>query len=65
MKELLLLFCLSTPHAIDGDTFKACGVSVRLSDYDLPELYHSRCPKEYALAVKAKIELEQRSHASI
>ena len=60
LKTLLVMFCFATPHVVDGDTFKACGVSIRLSDYDAPELFHARCARERRLAEYAKVELARR-----
>jgi endonuclease YncB( thermonuclease family) len=44
---------------IDGDTVRICGVSIRLDDYDAPELHHARCEREYRLALDAKHELQR------
>ena len=52
-KEALVLVALSlgqTPSVVDGDTVRIAGVSIRLIDYDSPELFSSKCPKEHALA---------------
>jgi hypothetical protein len=35
------------------------GVSIRLTDYDSPELFSPKCPAERELAWKAKLELER------
>jgi endonuclease YncB( thermonuclease family) len=61
IKETLVTIALTlgqTPTAIDGDTVKVAGVHIRLTDYDSPELFSPKCPREYALAWQAKRELE-------
>jgi len=60
IKETIVLaaLALSSPTVIDGDTVRIAGVSIRLTDFDAPEL-HARCPREYALARAAKLELER------
>ena len=60
LKEAILALCLTAPTAIDGDTWRQCGISVRLDDYDAPELFHPKCPREYSIAQLAKTELEKR-----
>jgi len=35
------------------------GVSIRLTDYNSPELFSPKCPREHELAWKAKVELER------
>jgi endonuclease YncB( thermonuclease family) len=40
-------------------TVKLAGVSIRLIDYDAPELFHPKCPREYMRARAAKMELER------
>ena len=47
-----------TPTVIDGDTVKLAGVAIRLTDFDAPELFSSKCPKEQALAWQARRELQ-------
>jgi micrococcal nuclease len=47
------------PSMTDGDTVKIAGVAIRLTDYDSPELFSPKCPKEYARAAAAKHELER------
>jgi endonuclease YncB( thermonuclease family) len=37
---------------------RIAGVSIRLTDYDAPELYHPKCLKEHALAWQARRELQ-------
>ena len=37
---------------------RIAGVSIRLTDYDSPELYSPKCPKEHALAWQARRELQ-------
>jgi len=62
LEQTLVLAALSlgqTPTVTDGDTVKLAGVSIRLTDYDSPELFHPKCPLEYARARAAKAELEQ------
>jgi endonuclease YncB( thermonuclease family) len=61
IKETIVLAALAlgqTPSVTDGDTVRIAGVSIRLTDYDSPEL-HARCPKELELALAAKHELER------
>jgi len=60
-KEALVLAALavSSPTVIDGDTVRIAGVSIRLVDFDAPELFHPKCPSEYARAQAAKLELER------
>jgi hypothetical protein len=50
IKETLVLTALaiSSPAVIDGDTVRIAGVSIRLTDYDSPELYSPKCPREQA-----------------
>ena len=59
IKEAIILAALavSSPTVIDGDTIRIAGVSVRLTDYDAPELFSAKCPRERALAMKARQEL--------
>jgi hypothetical protein len=46
------------------DAGRVCGervwgcISIRLTDYDSPELFSSKCPKEHALAWQARRELQ-------
>ena len=61
LKEILVSAALAfgqTPTMIDGDTIKLAGISIRLVDYDTPELFSSKCPKEHALAWQARRELQ-------
>jgi endonuclease YncB( thermonuclease family) len=61
IKETLVTIALAlgqTPSVVDGDTVKLAGVSIRLTDYDAPELFNSKCPKEHALALQARRELQ-------
>jgi endonuclease YncB( thermonuclease family) len=61
LKEALVLAALAlgqTPNIVDGDTVRIAGVSIRLTDYDSPELFSSKCPKEHALAWQARRELQ-------
>jgi hypothetical protein len=48
LKEILVLAALavSSPTAIDGDTIRIAGISVRLTNYDSPELFHPKCARE-------------------
>jgi endonuclease YncB( thermonuclease family) len=59
LKELIVLMTLavSTPIVIDGDTIKSGGILIRLIDYNTPEL-SAPCPKERALAARARLELK-------
>jgi len=62
LKEALVLAALSlgqTPSVVDGDTVRIAGVRIRLTDYDSPELFSPKCPRELALAQAAKLELER------
>jgi micrococcal nuclease len=62
IKEALVTVALAlgqTPSVLDGDTVKLSGVSIRLVDYDAPEYFHPRCPREYMRARAAKMELER------
>jgi endonuclease YncB( thermonuclease family) len=62
LKELWvagLLALGAVPSVTDGDTVKVAGVSIRLVDYDAPELFHPRCLREYLRAQEAKRELER------
>jgi endonuclease YncB( thermonuclease family) len=62
LKELWvagLLALGAVPSVTDGDTVKVVGVSIRLVDYDAPELFHPRCLREYLRAQEAKRELER------
>src|SRR5262249_27860528 len=47
----------ATPTIVDGDTVRIAGVSIRLTDYDAPELFSPRCPQERALAQRAANQL--------
>jgi micrococcal nuclease len=61
-KETIVLIALTVgtmPTVIDGDTVKIAGVHIRLTDYDSPELFSPKCPREYVWAQAAKLELEQ------
>jgi len=60
LKELIISTALAlgqTPSITDGDTIKLSGVAIRLTDYDSPELFSPKCPREYTWAVAAKREL--------
>jgi len=49
IKEALVTAALTfgqIPTVIDGDTVRIAGVSIRLTDYDSPELFSPKCPKE-------------------
>jgi micrococcal nuclease len=61
IKETLVLAALavSAPAVIDGDTVRIAGISIRLTDYDSPELYSPKCPRERIQAEAAKRELER------
>jgi endonuclease YncB( thermonuclease family) len=62
IKETLVLAALAlgqTPTVTDGDTVKLAGVRIRLTDYDSPELFSPKCPKELIQARAAKLELER------
>jgi endonuclease YncB( thermonuclease family) len=61
IKETLVLAALaiSSPAVIDGDTVRIAGVSIRLTDYDSPELFSPKCPRERMWAEAAKLELER------
>ena len=48
-----------TPSVIDGDTVKVAGVSIRLVDFDAPELFNPRCVGERRLAERARDALER------
>jgi endonuclease YncB( thermonuclease family) len=56
LKETFVLAALavSLPTVIDGDTVRVAGVSIRLTDYDSPELFSPKCPREYQRALAAK-----------
>jgi endonuclease YncB( thermonuclease family) len=61
IKETLVIIALAfgqTPSIVDGDTIKLAGIPIRLVDYDAPELFSSKCPKEHALAWQARRELQ-------
>jgi hypothetical protein len=66
IKETLVLAALavSSPAVVDGDTVRIAGISIRLTDYDSPELYPPKCPRERIQAEAAKAELEQLDHPS-
>jgi len=61
IKETLVLAALaiSSPAVLDGDTVRIAGVAIRLTDYDNPELFSPKCPRERELAWKARLELER------
>ena len=46
IKETLVLAALaiSSPAVLDGDTVRIAGVSIRLTNYDSPELYSPQIP---------------------
>jgi len=50
IKETLVLAALaiSSPAVVDGDTVRIAGASIRLTDYESPELYSPKCPREQA-----------------
>jgi len=56
IKERIILAALavSSPTVIDGDTVKIAGISIRLTDYDAPELFSSKCAAEFSRAQAAK-----------
>jgi len=59
-KEILVTIALAlgqVPSVVDGDTVRIANVSIRLTDYDAPEIA-GKCPKEHALAWQAKRELQ-------
>jgi endonuclease YncB( thermonuclease family) len=61
IKETLVTIALAlgqVPSVVDGDTVRIAGISIRLVDYDSPELFSSKCPKEHALAWQARRELQ-------
>jgi endonuclease YncB( thermonuclease family) len=61
LKEILVSAALAigqTPSVIDGDTVRLAGVSIRLIDYDSPELFSPKCPKERQVALQARRELQ-------
>jgi endonuclease YncB( thermonuclease family) len=46
MKEILVSTALAlgqTPSVVDGDTVKLAGISIRLTDFDTPELHAASC----------------------
>ena len=61
IKETLVLAALAIaqPSVVNGDTVKIAGVRIRLTDYDSPELFSPKCPRERMWAEAAKLELEQ------
>ena len=61
IKETIVLMALAVgqPTVVDGDTVKIAGVSIRLTDYDAPELFHPKCLRERMWAGAAKLELER------
>src|SRR5262249_10324854 len=61
IKETIVLAALaaSSPTVIDGDTVRIAGGSIRVTDYDAPELFSPKCPQEYTRAAAAKRELER------
>lgn len=46
------------PTVIEGDAIRVANVSIRLVDFDAPELFHPRCPAEYRPAVQARDALQ-------
>src|SRR5215472_10558488 len=62
LKEAIVLAALavSSPTVIDGDTVRIAGISIRLTDYDAPELFSPKCPQEYTRAAAA-VRLNGRS----
>jgi len=61
IRETLVLaaLALGPPTVVDGDTVKVAGIRIRLTDYDSPELFSPKCPRERELAWQAKHELER------
>ena len=57
---ILVLMTVST-HAqylvVDGDTVANKIGEIRLLGFDAPEIFHSRCPSEKALGLRAKAKL--------
>jgi len=47
IKEAIVLAALavSSPTVIDGDTVRIADISIRLTDYDAPELFSPKCPR--------------------
>src|SRR5215467_2714933 len=45
---VLAALAISSPAVVDGDTVRIAGASIRLTDYDSPELYSPKCPREQA-----------------
>jgi micrococcal nuclease len=56
----LALLAGCQPRAVDGDTLRLSGISIRLVDYDAPELFSPRCRRESTLALRAKSELQRQ-----
>src|SRR5262245_18090141 len=54
-----MALAIGQPTVVDGDTVRIAGVSIRLTDYDTPELFSPRCPRERMWAEAAKLELER------
>lgn len=48
--------CSRVERVIDGDTFQACGETIRLADIDTPEL-RGRCEYERRQAIRARSRL--------
>src|SRR4051794_38289798 len=46
-----------TVAIVDGDTIRIHGESIRISEIDTPETWHSRCETELILGLKAKQRL--------
>ena len=61
IKETIVLMALTIgqPTVVDGDTVRIAGVSIRLTDYDSPELFSPKCPRERMWAEAAKLELKR------
>ena len=62
IKETIVLAALvfgQIPTVTDGDTVKVAGVSIRLTNYDSPELFSPKCPRERMWAEAAKLEFER------
>src|SRR5262249_53537162 len=67
IKETIVLIALAAgqiPTVTDGDTVRIAGVSIRLTDYDSPELFSPKRSREYQLAQQASLELARSSTRS-
>ena len=54
-----MALAIGQPTVVDGDTVRIAGVSIRLTDYDAPELFHPKCLRERMWAGAAKLELKR------